>query len=98
MNHVYLSDDEIKQLALPLLNAPGLGSVVACEDLVVTGPTLEEDPDTWLLEVRHRAGERLDAMRSILASVTLKQSVSRRGDPRVFVIRHRFDRDARSAA
>lgn len=98
MNQVHLSDDEIKQLALPLLNQPGLGHGLTERDLLVSGPELEGDPDIWRLEVLHPAGAKLDVDLSISAGSSFTQSVFRNGDSRLFVLQHRFGAPFRSAA
>jgi hypothetical protein len=98
MNHVYLTDDEIKQLALPVLVEHGIGTDIGLDRLNVVSPVFDEETGIWSLEVMHPASAALDARSSISAGSEVAQVILRAGDPRFFVVRHRFDVTSRDAA
>ena len=98
MNHVYLSDDEIKQLALPLLNQPGIGHGLTVDDLAIHGPELEGDADVWKVEVTHPSGAQIDAATSIKFGSQFTRAVFQRGDTRLFILRHQVGHASRQAA
>lgn len=98
MDQVYLSDDEIKQLALPLLNQPGIGQGLTVDDLSVHGPELEGDPDVWKVEVMHPSGAQIDAASSIKFGSHFTRAVLQRGDTRLFILRHQIGHASRRAA
>lgn len=98
MDSRFLPTDEIIRMARSVLRDELGARLVDSIDFHLTQSDHDLDGDLWVLQLYHPAGTVIDHDAAIRAQGRLATAVFEAGDPRLLVLRHRFQPSAAQVA